>query len=580
MKRLNSEVWILKSVNDIYCTKNNFTKEVTHNARLRYYNPSTMEFINEYIPFEGLIDRVIGFGYRKSHVGDDIVSSNLGKEVFIIDVDSDDLVDQVSEPLIFLLNGRIKDESIRKTKMDSLNEALKAIQHDYNTLWCNYISLRNTGDSNIDYFLVPCYEIFRYFFLRSVKLATILLGGLTSKNEKYNKMIDGLYQRISDEILVEEGRRVGSLLVQRKLNERDVLAVGRIAYQENGFKSLETLRESCALMKFDENEPKNNKRTLSTIIPLDEPFRVSLCGEPLRYDGINYLLVNQIGDTIEQLPYDDLYWLPIQDHRKKLGSFSNDKLNGEGRRVTKATNGARAHADHRGNADEADDLEIVIPNFHSFPDNNKTVAIKLDKSVDGKRESRVPVSNVEQTLISILIGFDPNGKGGRGNASIDYESINPRRIAFFNALKLLNNFKIAYFDRADGETLTIHSDYRYIRHAPPMHNIMLCVLKVDNHHTYIIRGDTTENSVDRYAIFSDSNGAKIEAVTLNSLINLSIENGVGENKDERFLGKVDYYHRHNQGDHERKFRRILFDGIGKAFSAGGLTLPFTYFPTN
>lgn len=309
----------------------------------------------------------------------------------------------------------------------------------------------NTNPSYpVDFFLIPSYEILRYFFLHSSTLSEDLLSYFTGANERSTRSLHELYAHPDKypSIKPQGSLRVASLLVKAGLREQEVNCLARIAFIQQAYDCLEVVKDSLLLRSL--GEAAYTYKKIRTILPQDKPFKVSACGKPFSWKDKRYVLVDQIYGVKEQMPFDQVLYAPFIDYR------SQKELTVEGKKVTSKQSVTRTKPapNYRITSNQSGDLaqpaDILALLETDNPFEPLPPPIKLDKTGQTDRYQTISGHYIDQHLISTLQQGQAEINAGRGRLHRQdtkrQASTSSQATALFDALKRLQEYKCFYLN--------------------------------------------------------------------------------------------------------------------------------------
>lgn len=316
----------------------------------------------------------------------------------------------------------------------------------------------------VDYFLIPSYEVLRYFFLHGGRLAKDLLSYFTGKGEHATWSINELFAHPTGkpEIVPDGSRRVAALFVREGLTPTEIQCLARIAFVPEAYDCLNAVKDSLLLNSLEKGAYGYGK--LETILPQNTPFDMAVCGQRFTWQDKNYLLVDQIYDTREELPFDQLMYMTLVDHRSQAVLPAAATTVPVKRPATPKTSPDAAHQrtdTQPGNAHQPADITDLLLTGYSF---NQAGAppIQVEKTGQTTRYQTTALAHVAQALVSLLEQAQARADAGRGKGhrrdTVHCASSDRSATALFEALGLLHGYRCSYFN-LDREAPSF--DYRF-----------------------------------------------------------------------------------------------------------------------
>jgi hypothetical protein len=266
----------------------------------------------------------------------------------------------------------------------------------------------------VDFFLIPSYEIIRYFFLHSSTLSEDLLSYFTGVGERSTQSLKELYAHPTGKPTIDwQGPlRIASLLVKAGLREQEVNCLARIAFIQQAYDCLEVVKDDLLLHSLGEAEYAYKK--IRTILPQDKPFKVRACGKPFTWKDKRYVLIDQIYGVKEQMPFDQVVYAPFADYRSQAA------LTVEGMQViskqsaprTKPAPDFRITNNQLGDLARPADILAMLETDNTFEP--LPLPIKIDKTGQTDRYQTISGHYIEQQLISTIQQGQTEINAGRG----------------------------------------------------------------------------------------------------------------------------------------------------------------------
>ena len=527
------EIWEISFLDDFVYTKN--SKQVFYiSARIVLKKIESNFSKTLYFNIDQIFNKVIG-SFCDSE--GNVVSNkfNLESEKFIFKVNYSDL-NKTSEKLI-----RYKDFNLGVDQIKNFENEILIPNKLYNKLHYAPVHLikGNRINNDIDFFILPSYEVMRYFFLKGSKLNKFLLKKFLFSKKDFKNEDNELYIKL-DSNNGEEGK---FLLTKQGFSDVEYEAICRMAYLKNGFKCIEEIRKS--LLINSQNNIEYEYKTLRTVLPQDEPFEILSSGKKFQFKGKNYLLINQIHGTKETLPIKDIMLLFFTDRRRnkinderegKEGNDGGKDSRGNKKRTLKKSKpkeNAKLTSELLGNADIQADIKIDSISDRSF-DGDKFNFTKLEKvSGEYKYNGTITIEIPKDTL-SLLDEIDKNTNVGRANTvsnekdnSVVDQLTKARREIFYDAIEALNPefFGVHFFQISEGKnnqslllsSRTLVKPYK----NDDLFETIICQVSIYNdnelYYLYLVKSDNHQDEVSRYAIFNNNLFRKFDLKKIESL---------------------------------------------------------------
>lgn len=484
-------------------------------AQVVYRDLKSNEFIKKKYNVNLLYNKVAGFIVDEN---DKVLEYNSDKNdrFYIVNVPENSLKIR-SQKVYNLLGYRTADE-FNQVKLLFEKDILDAKQMHKSFVYSNAHKIpSNIGDS-FDYYLIPSYEILRFFFLKGSKLTNALFSLFVSEDEKQNKEFNDLYLKINDkDIYDKDGEKTAFLLTKEGLLENEVECLFRIAYLENAYRCVELLKESFL---------KNSNKifySIKTILPQDSPFKMSVAGTFFEWGNTKYCVVSQIYDSLENFPYSKIEYRPFVDHRKNKMNNTNSlfKDSIQKRTASRASRNANLIQDKLGNKDEEALVDISLPKTFFFKEKVQIKIEKLDKDSGADNYSARVLEYMEKNGLSVENGIDKDSKIGRGRTDHgedkDRENV-IRRDVFLKAINTIADYQILYFNTngfpADFQKKQTVLNQKFDKSL--FYNLIICELfrinqmRNEKEYFYIIRADSDISDTSRYAVLRTSLLSKID----------------------------------------------------------------------
>lgn len=553
---VSQELWKILFVKDFKYQKNN-NKVWYISARIVYQNIITNEVRREFIDVNLIYDKVIGRIYDK--VGK-VVKFNSERDVEKIEfrINKSDL-GKVSKMLCSY--DALGLPGLEKKYIDDFKNNFLLPNHLFEELHYAPVHLLKSDKEDIDYFILPSYEVLRHFFLRGSRLNKFLFKKFLLSTKDYTNNNNDLFVKLESNV---GGVKRYFLMTKQGLSDPEYKVICRMAYVKNAYECVEKVRDS--LLRSSQRNIDYEFKTLRTIIPQDEPLDVYCSGKRFHYNDKNYFLIDEIHQTKEHIPIKDVELIYFSDRRRNPkesedGIKPND--NGGKKRTfkkTKPTSDVKFTSEELGN--DATPAEIQINNHSSsfFGDSDDFNLIKHGKIESGNSYGGTTTVNIPTDVLSLLEEIDKNSKNGRvnTNSSDDSENdfIKERREVFYKAITALrfDNMIVSFFqiesgkiEFTDSPTL-VEPKKENLQYRTVISQIQL---KYNGElvYVYIIKSDYLDDEVSRYAIF---NNWKFKNYDLNKLRKLYqemfFEKGINPkfyNNDYNVKNSIQYHNQSN-----------------------------------
>lgn len=501
-----------------------------------------------------------------------IISNNFNKntEKIIFKVDKSDL-NRTSEKLYHHSGFRMNEVEIQNFIDEILtpNKLYKKLHYAP----VHKLKSNNT-DNGIDFFILPSYEVMRYFFLKGSKLNKFLFKKFLLAKKIFDNNNNELYVKLD----TNEEEKGNYLLTKQGLSDSEYSTVCRMAYIKNGFKCVEEIRKSLLInnQKFE-----YEYKTLKTILPQDEPFEMLCTGRRFQFRNKNYFLINQIHGVKENLPTKDITLLFFTDRRRNKniqdgvngGDNGGKGSKGKKKRTqkkTKAEDNAELTSELLGNGDIAADVQLDYFNDNSFQGDSFNFT-KLEKINGEYKHNGTLTINLPKSVLSVMSEIDKNSDAGRANThsnpvndSKNNEFRKMRRDVFYEAINNLKTetCKVNFFQFNDeGKPLLSNSRTIVEPHkTDSSYETIICQICIEkNHETfylYMAKSDSHQDEISRYAIFNNYSFQKFDLLKLAGMYN-EIFSKEGLRFKAEDLNSNNYNLRnslgfHNQSDYNQK----------------------------
>lgn len=432
----------------------------------------------------------------------------------------------------------------------------------------------NKSDNDIDFFILPSYEVMRYFFLKGSRLNKFLFNKFLLAKKDFDNNNNELFVKLDS----NDDKKGSYLLTKQGLSDSEYSTICRMAYIKNGIKCVEEIRKSLLI---NNQKLEYEYKSLKTILPQDEPFEMLCTGRRFQFRGKKYFLIYQIHGTKENLPIKDITLLFFTDRRrnKKIedgvaGNNNGDKgSKGKKKRTQKkikAEPNAELTSESLGNGDIAADVQLDYFNDNSFHGDSFNFT-KLEKINGEYKHNGTLTIDVPKSVLSLLSEIDENSDAGRANThsnavddSKNNESIKMRREIFYEAINNLKSetCKVSFFQhKKNGKSLLLNSSTLVEPHnKDSLFETIICQICIEKSHEfyflYIAKSDSHQDEISRYAIFNNYFFQKFDLSKLELLYN-EIFSNEGLRLKVKDLNNNKYNLKyslefHNQSDYNQK----------------------------
>lgn len=545
--------WTCRWVNNFRYKKDRYGDGISVSCLVSYTN-SEGEIKNVYSPLNSLYRTVIG---SKLVVKDGTAASPISnpvqkRKIYQTEVTEDSL-SQTASCFFYHLGLTYEQHSEASINNSPFQELMSRLQlpsgFGYTTVHClpNFDS-----NTNIQYFIIPSYEILRYFFLQGNTLPHHLLSYFTGQADKGKRICQGIPELVAHPtkeplVVLYKGERVAFLEVKEGLSKAEVSCLARIAFIPQATDCLDKIREGLLLSSARPDKLPDDWYTfksLRTILPQNRPFTIAACGREFLWQGNSYLLVDQLYDTKEELPFDKISYTPLVDHRSKVVPLNPAAQTQQAPRTrTKPAASVQFTADELGNENQPATLIDSVDTVSIF--GVKPEVIKLPKKNQTGHYHTVGISQEESTLLSLLQQGLKEAGPGRARTGNSISDTHSQVRNLFIALKSLPNYRCTYLDLDHDPPF--FRDVYYLNSTRPglPYAVVIGCLKP-------IIGSTQANiyvvwaSTIRYALFYTS---ALQPIDFSVLVDLYTE-VFGESGIDKDLmqGKLDFFHRFNPCD--------------------------------
>ena len=376
-----------------------------------------------------------------------------------------------------------------------------------------------SSENAVDYFIIPSYEILRYFFLYGSSFGRSILSYFTSPDEPGRMEMDELFLHPAGEPLIieHENRRVAYLAVKPGLSPVEINCLGRIAFHEETYNCLEIIKESLLLSGSISGKGYDFK-TLRTTLPFDAPFQLAVCGRPFEWSGKVYLLVDQIYDTQEKALFDKLMYSPFSDFRSQAVLPHEAKVTYSTPTASKTVLGSKSQLtdEQAGGGSQIADLSVLEE--HGFSFGEKPLPVKLDKTGQTNRHKRRASEEIEYELNSVLEQINAGAGLGRTNLHRVDGSTQERFVVLEAAIGLIQGYSCTYFNVDEDKPFFRRVYHLNARGRNRPYSVLLCRFVPINDRlgtsVYLVWAEKV-----RYAIFHAADIGPISLTVLAELCN-------------------------------------------------------------
>lgn len=510
----SKELWKILFIKDFKYQKNE--KDIWYlSARIVYLNNITNKVKRELIDVNLIYDRIIGRVYDKDRK---LLNINLDKESEKIDfrIDKSDL-GKVSKMLCSyqefdLIN--LENQKIDNQKIDNFKNTFLLPNRLFDELHYATVHLLKSDKEGIDYFILPSYEVLRYFFLKGSRLNKFLFKKFLLSRKDFANNNNELYVKLESN---EGGVKRYFLMTKQGLSDSEYKVICRMAYVENAHECVEKLRDS--LLRSSQRKIEYELKTLRTIIPQDEPLDVYCSGKRFHYNHKNYFLIDEIHQTREHIPIKDVELIYFSDRRRNPKEGEEGKeTNGNGNKNrtvkrTKPTPESKFTSEELGNDAMPAEIQINNPSSSFFGDCDDFNLIKHGKIDSGNSYGGTNTVTIPADILSLAEEIDKNSKNGRANTNSSDDSendfIKERREVFYKALTALrfDNMIVSFFQIESGKIEFIDTPTLV---EPKKENLqyktVICQIQLKYNgelfYVYIVKSDYLDDEVSRYALFN------------------------------------------------------------------------------
>lgn len=493
-------------------------------AQIIFRNLNTNSFKKEFFNIDLIFNKAIG---RIFDLDDNIVNTNAKSKTqkIIFKVDETDL-NKISKKLNHYNEFDLKSDDIPHF-VDSVIKPNYLYDKFYYTPVHLLKSNREIND--IDYFILPSYEVLRYFFLKGSKLNKFLFNRFLFTKKGFSNESNELF--IKKEIN-ENGEKGNYLLTRQGFKDVEYHVICRMAYTINAFKCIEEIRKSLLISSQKAIEPEF--KILKTILPHDGPFEIECSGKRFMFKGKNYFIINEIHRDKDYSPIKDIKLIFFADRRRNSkennGSKNDDTGNVRVIKRSKQTPNTKITSEELGNEDVQANIEINDNNESNYEDSGFNL-IKLDKVDSGNKYNKTVTNEIPKEVLSLLGEIDKNSKAGRATTiivtdnNLEDEEAKKKREIFYSALISLrsNNRNVVFF-KIKTPDVSLFSDYSTLVEPDKkdlLYKTIISQIKVkkdnDFFYLYIVRSDNREDEVSRYAIFNLNSFQKFDLGKLKEL---------------------------------------------------------------
>ncbi|MGI4736634.1 MAG: hypothetical protein ACRYG7_15785 [Janthinobacterium lividum] len=498
--------WICRWINDLRYKEEK--DGILCNSQVAYVNPDG-ELLRSYSSVHTLFMTIPGSRLTvRNYIVRKFLNNSANTDThpaYIFDITEQDL-NKLSRRIYRSLG--FSGEEYKSARTDELfsNMVLRRLSLPNDFAYSHAHCIPNTNSAYpVDFFLIPSYEIIRYFFLHSSTLSEDLLSYFTGIGERSTRSLKELYAHPTGKPAIDQQGplSIASLLVKAGLREQEVNCLARIAFIQQAYDCLEVVKDALLLRSLGEAEYAYQK--IRTILPQDKPFKVKACGKPFTWKDKRYVMIDQIYGVQEQMPFDQVLYAPFVDYRSQTTLTIDGKqvVNKRSAPRTKPAPDFRITSNQPGDLARPADILAMLETDNTFEP--LPLPIKINKTGQTDRYQTVSGHYIEQQLISTIQQGQTEINAGRGRLHRQdtkrHAATSSRATTLFDALKHLRDYKCFYFN-LDGHVPSFSLQYHLNKQQGTNRpfDILLCRLEPN--------GSTTRESIYllwanniRYALF-------------------------------------------------------------------------------
>lgn len=464
--------WACRWVSNFRYKKDPYGDGIGVSCVVSYANPAGV-IKNVYSPLNNLYRTVAGAKLVvRNGTATPVSNPAQHREIYEVEVTEESL-SQTASCLFYHLGLTYEQHTQALTDNPSFQELTRTLQLPPKFGFTAVHCLPNP-DSNgsIQQFILPSYEVLRYFFLQGNRLPHQLLSYFTGKADKGERICQGIPELVAHPtgeplVVPHKGERVAFLEVREGLGKAEVSCLARIAFIPQATDCLDAVRDGLLLNSTRPDKLPNDWhafKSLRTILPQNRPFTIACCGRRFSWQGRSYLLVDQLYDTKEEMPFDKISYTPLVDHRSKAVPLKPAAQKQQYPRTkTNPAASVQFTADAFGNDNQPAILTDSVDTVSVF--GVKPEVVKLPKKDQTGHYHTVGVSQEESALLSLLEQGLKEAGPGRVQVDGGVPDTHSQVRNLFKALKSLPNYRCTYLD-LDHEPPLFHDDYYLNRTRP------------------------------------------------------------------------------------------------------------------
>lgn len=478
-------------------------------AQIVFRELNTNSFKKEDANIDLIFNKAIG---RIFDSDDNIVNTNMKSQ-------SEKIIFEVNEADLNKISKKLNHYNEFDLKSDDIQHFVDSVlkpNYLYDKLHFTPVHLlkSNREINDIDYFILPSYEVLRYFFLKGSKLNKFLFNRFLFTKKGFSSESNELF--IKKEVN-ENGEQGNYLLTRQGFKDVEYHVICRLAYTVNAFKCIEEIRKS--LLISSQIALEYEYKILKTILPHDGPFEIECSGKRFMFKGKRYFIINEIHRDKDYSPIKDIKLIFFTDTRRNSKENNGTKKDGTGNvrviKRSKQTPNTKITSEELGNEDVQANIEINDINESNYEDSGFNL-IKLEKIDSGNRYNKTVTNEIPKEVLSLLSEIDKNSKAGRATTiivtdnNLEDEEAKKKREIFYSALISLksDNCEVVFFkiDTSDVPSFSNSSTLVEPDNKDLLYKTIISQIKVkkdnDFFYLYIVRSDNREDEVSRYAIFN------------------------------------------------------------------------------